>query len=77
MSGHLGNVRRTSQNLEIVRVDVERNLLLVKGSVPGHKEGRVFVNPAVKHPEAQAWVPVIPEVSEPADANDAEEIQAS
>ena len=77
MSGHLGNEGRTSQNLEIVQIDAERNLLLVKGSVPGHKEARVFVNPAVKHPEAQAWVPVIPEVTEPTDANDAEEAQAS
>ncbi len=48
MSGHLGNVRRTAQNLEVVRVDAERNLILVKGSVPGHKGGRLIVSPAVK-----------------------------
>jgi len=48
MSGHMGNVRRTAQNLEVVRVDAERNLLLVKGAVPGHKGGRVIVRPAVK-----------------------------
>ncbi len=48
MSGHMGNVRRTIQNLEIVRVDVERNMLLVKGAVPGHKNGSVIVRPAVK-----------------------------
>jgi len=48
MSGHLGNVRRTAQNLEVVRVDPERNLLLVKGAVPGHKGGRVLVKPAAK-----------------------------
>jgi large subunit ribosomal protein L3 len=48
MSGHLGNVRRTAQNLEVVRVDVERNLLLVKGAVPGHKDGRLFVQPSIK-----------------------------
>ncbi|HKK06195.1 MAG TPA: 50S ribosomal protein L3 [Gammaproteobacteria bacterium] len=48
MSGHLGNVRRTAQNLEIVRVDAERNLLLVKGAVPGSKGGDVIVRPAVK-----------------------------
>lgn len=48
MSGHLGNVQRTVQNLEIVRVDAERNLLLVRGSVPGHTGGRVMVRPAVK-----------------------------
>jgi large subunit ribosomal protein L3 len=48
MSGHLGNVRTTVQNLEIVRVDADRNLLLVKGAVPGHAEGRIFVKPSVK-----------------------------
>jgi large subunit ribosomal protein L3 len=48
MSGHMGNVRRTAQNLTVVRVDGDRNLLLVKGAVPGHKGARVIVRPAVK-----------------------------
>lgn len=48
MSGHMGAVRRTVQNLEVVRVDVERQLLLVKGAVPGSKGGKVIVRPAVK-----------------------------
>jgi large subunit ribosomal protein L3 len=48
MSGHMGNVRRTAQNLEVVRVDEDRNLLLIKGAVPGHKGGRVVVKPSVK-----------------------------
>lgn len=48
MSGHLGAVQRTIQNLEIVRVDAERQLLLVKGAVPGPKGGDVVVSPAVK-----------------------------
>jgi large subunit ribosomal protein L3 len=48
MSGHMGNVRRTAQNLEVVRVDSERNLLLIKGAVPGHKGSKVVVQPAVK-----------------------------
>jgi len=48
MSGHMGNVRRTAQNLEVVRVDAERNLILIKGSVPGHKGGSVFIRPAIK-----------------------------
>ncbi len=48
MSGQMGNVRRTVQNLEIVRVDSERNLLLIKGAVPGHSGGSVIVRPAVK-----------------------------
>jgi len=48
MAGHMGNVRRTTQNLEIVRVDTERNLLLVKGAVPGSKGGNVIICAAVK-----------------------------
>ena len=48
MAGQMGNVRRTSPNLEIVRVDAERNLILVKGGVPGAAGGRVIVRPAVK-----------------------------
>lgn len=48
MTGHLGDVKRTVQNLEVVRVDVERNLLLIKGAVPGSKGGNVVVRPAVK-----------------------------
>lgn len=48
MAGHMGNVKHTVQNLEVIRVDVERNLLLVKGAVPGHKGGNVIVTPAMK-----------------------------
>ncbi len=48
MAGHMGGVRRTTQNLEVVRVDTERNLLLIKGSVPGARGGDVVVTPAVK-----------------------------
>ena len=48
MAGHMGDVRCTSQNLEVVRVDSERNLLLIKGAVPGATGGRVVVLPAVK-----------------------------
>jgi large subunit ribosomal protein L3 len=48
MTGHLGDVRRTVQNLEIVRIDADRQLLLVKGAIPGSKGGDVIVRPAVK-----------------------------
>ncbi len=48
MSGHLGDVTRTVQNLDVVRVDAERGLLLVKGAVPGHKNADIVVRPAVK-----------------------------
>jgi large subunit ribosomal protein L3 len=48
MPGHLGDAKVTTQNLEVVRVDVERNLLLIKGSIPGSKGGDVIVRPAVK-----------------------------
>ncbi|MFC0120048.1 50S ribosomal protein L3 [Pseudoalteromonas xiamenensis] len=48
MAGHMGAERVTTQNLELVRVDAERNLLLVKGAVPGAIGGDVIVKPAVK-----------------------------
>lgn len=48
MSGHMGAVRNTVQNLEIVRVDLERNLLLIKGAVPGAKGGDLIIRPSVK-----------------------------
>lgn len=48
MAGHMGAVRRTVQNLEIVRIDESRDAILIKGAVPGPKGGRVIVRPAVK-----------------------------
>jgi large subunit ribosomal protein L3 len=48
MAGQMGNVNRTAVNLEVVRVDVERNLLLVRGAVPGAPGGDVIVTPAAK-----------------------------
>jgi len=48
MSGHLGDVTKTVQNLDIVRVDEARQLLLVRGAVPGAKNGHVVVHPTVK-----------------------------
>lgn len=53
MAGHMGNKRRTAQTLEVVRVDAERNLILVKGAVPGAKGGDVIVRPAVKAKKVQ------------------------
>ncbi|WP_038369351.1 50S ribosomal protein L3 [Brackiella oedipodis] len=48
MAGHMGDATRTVQNLDIVRVDAERGLLMVKGAVPGHKNGHIVVWPAIK-----------------------------
>ncbi len=53
MSGHMGAVRRTTQNLEVVRIDEQRNLIMVKGSIPGHSTSRVLVRPAIKMPAQQ------------------------
>ena len=48
MSGHMGNVRRTIQNLEVIEIDEERNLLFIKGSVSGHVNSDLIVTPATK-----------------------------
>ncbi len=48
MSGHMGDARVTTQNLEVVRIDAERNMLLIKGAVPGSKGGDVIICSAVK-----------------------------
>ena len=50
MSGHLGDDTRTVQNLDVVRVDAERGLLMVKGAVPGYAGGDIIVRPAIKAP---------------------------
>ena len=54
MAGHMGNKARTQQNLEVVRIDVERNLILVRGSIPGPRGFDVVIRPSVKGPAAQA-----------------------
>lgn len=48
MPGHMGDVRRTVQNLEIVRIDAQRQLLMIKGALPGSKGGNVVVSPTVR-----------------------------
>jgi large subunit ribosomal protein L3 len=48
MAGHLGDVRVTTQNLEVVRIDTQRGLILIKGAIPGSKGGNVIVRPSVK-----------------------------
>lgn len=48
MAGHMGNARCTIQSLELVKVDSERNLLLIKGAIPGAPGSRVEIKPAVK-----------------------------
>ncbi len=54
MPGHLGDVKRTTQNLQIVRVDTERQLLLVRGGIPGANGGHIVVLPAAKAPKRAA-----------------------
>jgi len=48
MSGHLGNVKRTTQNLEVIRIDTERCLLLIKGAIPGPKKWKCYCAPKCK-----------------------------
>jgi len=54
MSGHLGSMRRTTQNLEVLRIDTDRSLLLIKGAIPGSKGGDVVVHPSLKIAEISA-----------------------
>jgi large subunit ribosomal protein L3 len=63
MAGHLGNANRTVQNLEIVRIDTERQLLLISGAVPGSRGGDVAVRPTVRATRA---VPAPAAAKEPA-----------
>lgn len=51
MPGHMGNVKRTIQNLEIVSIDKENNIILIKGNVPGPKQSLVIIRTAVKNPD--------------------------
>ncbi|MBQ0725583.1 MAG: 50S ribosomal protein L3 [Cycloclasticus sp.] len=48
MAGHMGNERVTTQNLEIVKIDAEKSVLLIKGAIPGSKNGDVVITPAIK-----------------------------
>lgn len=56
MAGHLGSVRVTTQNLQVVRTDADRGLIMVKGSVPGSKGGWVTIKDAVKKPLAETTI---------------------
>ena len=60
MSGHMGVVRRTTENLRIVGVDAARNLLLIRGAVPGAEGGQVVVRPSVKAARRAARKKVTP-----------------
>lgn len=53
MPGHMGNVNRTIQNLEVVSIDKENNLILIKGNVPGPKQSLVIIRTAVKNPDVK------------------------
>ena len=54
MAGHMGAVRRTTQNLRIVRLDAERDVILIRGAVPGPDGGDVIIKPAVKQKNKKA-----------------------
>ena len=51
MPGHLGDVKKTIQNLEVLKVDADQNMLVVKGSVPGGSDGLLFIRKSLKRPE--------------------------
>jgi large subunit ribosomal protein L3 len=73
LPGHMGVDTVTVQNLEIVKVDLERNLLLVKGSIPGPKKGLVFVKHGVKAEKVEPLNPADYVVAEPQTESQAQE----
>jgi large subunit ribosomal protein L3 len=79
MAGHMGAVRVTTQNLQIVSTDAERGLILVRGAVPGSKGGWVFVSDAVKksRPEEAPYPAAVRAVEAPAVAEEAPAADAS
>jgi len=66
MPGHLGAVKRTVQNLEIVRIDAERQLLLIRGAVPGSKNGDLMVSPTKRAARAAPAKPAAKAAGKPA-----------
>ncbi len=48
MAGHMGNERVTTQNLEVIKVDLDKSVILIKGAIPGSKNGDVVITPAIK-----------------------------
>ena len=66
MSGHMGVARRTTENLKVVEVDVERNLLLIRGAVPGSEGGQVVVRPSVKAARLAQRKKIVPTKAAPA-----------
>ena len=78
MAGHMGDVRVTTQNLEIVKTDITRGLLMVKGAVPGAKGGWVLLRDAVKvaAPDGLPYPAALMESASPADEAPVEEVAA-
>jgi large subunit ribosomal protein L3 len=66
MSGHMGTVRRTIENLKVVEIDAERNLLLIRGAVPGAEGGNVIVRPSLKAARRAARKTIAPSKAAPA-----------
>jgi large subunit ribosomal protein L3 len=69
MAGHMGVQTVTIENLRVVRVDVERNLLLIRGAVPGADDGQVIVRPSMKAAAKAARRKAAPPQKTPAKAN--------
>jgi large subunit ribosomal protein L3 len=71
MSGHMGVVRRTTESLRVVEVDLERNLLLIRGAVPGAEGGHIVIRPSVKAARRAARKSITPSKGAPAAAKPA------
>jgi hypothetical protein len=76
MAGHMGNVKKTLQNLEVVEIDTERNLIFIKGSIAGHDNSFVVITPSIKNKQIEREIFKIKETQEtPEEEAQAEEAQ--
>jgi ribosomal protein L3 len=64
MAGHMGNVKKTLQNLEVIEIDTERNLIFIKGSIAGHDNSFVVITPSIKNKQIEREIFKVQETKE-------------
>ena len=81
LPGHMGTLTVTIQNLEVVAVDIENNVILIKGNIPGPKKSLVVIKTAVKNPgkvkETEELIKYVEETNETPEVEKSEEVEAT